>query len=160
MAALRCFHRMVHTMRFVFIVCMTSGLVACSDASSEKVVIETIQGKHHSFTVELAITDEQRALGLMNRDFLPANHGMLFDFGAPQEVTMWMKNTLIPLDMVFIKEDGLIARVEHKTEPLSTRVIYSGDAVRYVLEVNGGTMETHGIKADDRVILPTMLTAP
>jgi uncharacterized protein len=108
----------------------------------------------HVFSVELAVTDEARARGLMFRRELPDGKGMLFDFGRDQEVAMWMKNTLIPLDMMFISAGGRIVRIAENTEPMSTRIIPSGGPVRAVLEVIGGTAKKYGIAADDRVAHP------
>jgi uncharacterized membrane protein (UPF0127 family) len=108
----------------------------------------------HVFAVELAVTDDQRATGLMNRKELPEGRGMLFDFARDSEVTMWMKNTLIPLDMIFITRDGRIHRIAENTEPLSERIIPSGGPVRAVLEVIGGTARKLGLAPGDRVAHP------
>jgi uncharacterized membrane protein (UPF0127 family) len=108
----------------------------------------------HVFSVELAVTEEQRARGLMFRKELPDGQGMLFDFGREQEIAMWMKNTLIPLDMIFIAAGGRILRIAENTEPMSTRIIPSGGPVRAVLEVAGGTAKRYGIAAGDRVAHP------
>jgi uncharacterized membrane protein (UPF0127 family) len=108
----------------------------------------------HVFSVELAATDAERARGLMFRKELPDGKGMLFDFEREQEVAMWMKNTLIPLDMIFITAGGRILRIAENTEPLSTRIIPSGGPVRAVLEVIGGTARKLGIAAGDRVAHP------
>jgi uncharacterized membrane protein (UPF0127 family) len=108
----------------------------------------------HVFSVELAVTDEDRARGLMFRRELPDGKGMLFDFGRDQEVAMWMQNTLIPLDMLFITAGGRILRIAENTEPMSTRIIPSGGPVRAVLEVIGGTAKKYGIAAGDRVAHP------
>ena len=105
----------------------------------------------HVFSVELAVTEEARARGLMFRKDLPDGKGMLFDFGRDQEVAMWMKNTLIPLDMLFITASGRILRIAEDTEPMSERIIPSGGPVRAVLEVAGGTAKKYGIAAGDRV---------
>jgi uncharacterized membrane protein (UPF0127 family) len=105
----------------------------------------------HVFAVEFANTDETRAVGLMHRKELPEGRGMLFDFRRDQEVAMWMQNTLIPLDMIFIRGDGRIARIAENTEPLSTRLISSGGPVRGVLEVIGGTARKLGIAPGDKV---------
>jgi uncharacterized membrane protein (UPF0127 family) len=107
-----------------------------------------------SFEVELAITPEQRRQGLMFRERLDAGHGMLFDFGRSAPVTMWMRNTFIPLDMLFIDADGRIARIAADTEPLSDAVIGSGGPVRAVLELPAGTSAEHGIAVGDRVVHP------
>jgi uncharacterized membrane protein (UPF0127 family) len=108
----------------------------------------------HTFTVELAVTDQERQQGLMFRRELPEGRGMLFDFKQDQNVTMWMKNTYIPLDMIFIRADGRIHRVAENTEPESTRVIAAGAPVRAVLEVIAGTAKKLGIRAGDRVAHP------
>ena len=93
----------------------------------------------HVFDVEIATTPEKQALGLMFRTTLPETKGMLFPHEAPREVTMWMRNTYIPLDMVFIRADGTVHRIEKRTEPLSERVIASQGPVAAVLEIAGGT---------------------
>ncbi len=116
----------------------------------EKLVIQTASGPR-TFDVEVMRTDEERAKGLMNRRYLPAERGMLFDFKAEQPVAMWMMNTYIPLDMLFIRKDGTIARIAEMTEPLSTRTIASGENVLGVLEINGGLSAKLGIKPGDRV---------
>ncbi|MBN8915277.1 MAG: DUF192 domain-containing protein [Rhizobiales bacterium] len=104
-----------------------------------------------AFQVEGARTNDQRTQGLMCRKSLPEQGGMLFDFKVDQPVYMWMKNTLIPLDMVFIRADGSIARIAAMTTPLSTETISSGEPVRAVLEIGGGEARRLGIKAGDRV---------
>ncbi|MEP9380038.1 DUF192 domain-containing protein [Aquabacter sp. CN5-332] len=101
--------------------------------------------------VEMARTDKQRETGLMYRKELPERQGMLFDFGVDQPVYMWMKNTYIPLDMVFIRRDGSIARIEAMTTPFSERTISSGEPVRAVLEIPGGAAKRLGIAPGDKV---------
>jgi uncharacterized membrane protein (UPF0127 family) len=108
-------------------------------------------GQRHAFQVEVMRTPEQRAKGLMHRNYMPADRGMLFDFGTTEPVAMWMQNTFISLDMLFIRADGRIARIAARTEPLSTRTIPSGEPVLSVLEINGGVAEKLGIKAGDMV---------
>ena len=105
----------------------------------------------HVFSVEVADNDAERAKGLMYRKDLPEGRGMLFDFHRDQEVSFWMQNTYIPLDMIFIRGDGRILRIEENTEPLSTRLIPSRGPVRAVLEVIGGTSRKLGIAPGDRV---------
>jgi hypothetical protein len=111
-------------------------------------------GKRHHFTVEFADTDERRALGLMYRTQLAPDAGMLFDFKKDQDVAMWMRNTRIPLDMLFIARDGKVANIAQRAVPFSEATIPSSGPVRAVLEVNGGTAERLGLKAGDRVIHP------
>jgi hypothetical protein len=105
----------------------------------------------HTFQVELAITPEEKEHGLMFRRELPDGQGMLFDFQFDQNVAFWMKNTYIPLDMLFIRGDGRILRIAENTEPLSERNIPSGGPVRAVLEVIGGTAKKLGIAPGDHV---------
>ncbi|MGB8039726.1 MAG: DUF192 domain-containing protein, partial [Pseudolabrys sp.] len=102
----------------------------------------------------LADNDAERAKGLMYRKTLPEGQGMLFDFHREQDVSFWMQNTYIPLDMIFIRGDGRILRIAENTEPLSTRLIPSGGPVRAVLEVIGGTTRKLGIAPGDRVASP------
>jgi len=108
----------------------------------------------HIFSVEVVDNDADRAKGLMYRKELPEGRGMLFDFHRDQEVSFWMQNTYIPLDMIFIRGDGRILRIEENTVPLSTRMIPSRGPVRAVLEVIGGTSRKLGIAPGDRVASP------
>lgn len=101
--------------------------------------------------VEVAQTDSERTTGLMYRKSLPEQHGMLFDFKSDQPVYMWMKNTYIPLDMLFIRSNGTIARIAANTTPFSTATISSGEPVRAVVEIAGGEAARLGIKPGDRV---------
>lgn len=119
-----------------------------------EVTILASDGKQHRFKVEVARTPDDRARGLMHRRALDADAGMLFDFETVQLVSMWMMNTLIPLDMLFIAADGRIATIAERTVPHSTASILSEVAVRGVLEVNGGTVARLGIKRGDRVRHP------
>ena len=108
----------------------------------------------HSFSVEVVATDAEREKGLMYRRDLPEGRGMLFDFQTEQPVAFWMKNTLIPLDMVFIAADGTVRHVHANAVPMSTDTIPSEAAVRAVLEINGGTARLLGIKPGDKVKHP------
>lgn len=119
----------------------------------EPLTIVTASGRH-AFQVEVMRTPEQRARGLMHRQFLPADRGMLFDFARTEPVAMWMQNTYISLDMLFIRADGSVARIAERAEPLSTRTIPSGEPVLSVLEVNAGIAEKLGIKPGDKVEHP------
>jgi uncharacterized membrane protein (UPF0127 family) len=119
----------------------------------EPLTIQTAAGPQH-FQVEVARNDADRAQGLMYRRSLAPDRGMLFDFARLEPVSMWMKNTYISLDMLFIRPDGTIARVAENTEPLSTRVIESGEPILGVLEVAAGTARRLGIKRGDRVDHP------
>ena len=103
------------------------------------------------FNVELAVTEEEREKGLMYRKSVPDGYGMLFDFKQDQMVTMWMKNTLVSLDMIFIRKDGTIARIAENTKIKSEDIIPSGELVRAVLEVAAGTAARYGIAPGDKV---------
>lgn len=104
--------------------------------------------------MEVARNDADRTRGLMYRTSLPDRHGMLFDFEAEQPIFMWMKNTYIPLDMLFIREDGSIIRIEEMTTPHSTRTIASGEPARAVIELAGGSARRLGIMPGDKVAHP------
>ncbi|MCP4618294.1 MAG: DUF192 domain-containing protein [Bradyrhizobium sp.] len=108
----------------------------------------------HIFSVEMATTEEERQTGLMYRKELADGKGMLFDFTPEQQISMWMKNTYIPLDMIFIRADGRISRIAENTEPQSTAIISSGGLARGVLEVPAGTAQKYGIAPGDRVSHP------
>jgi uncharacterized membrane protein (UPF0127 family) len=127
-------------------------------AADEQTLEVVTRSGVHSFTVELAATDEARSKGLMYRRELPEGRGMLFDFKQDQNAAMWMKNTYIPLDMIFIRADGRIQRIAENTRPESEKIITAGAPVRAVLEVIGGTARKLGIRAGDRVAHPLFRT--
>jgi len=106
------------------------------------------------FSVEMATTEEEKTTGLMYRKELADGKGMLFDFSPEEEVSMWMKNTYISLDMIFIRADGRILRIAENTEPMSTRIIPSRGLAKGVLEVIAGTAQKYGIAPGDRVAHP------
>jgi uncharacterized protein len=116
-------------------------------------VFKTETGEH-SFDIEVMTTNGERAKGLMFRRSLPAKSGMLFVYDRPQAATMWMKNTYIPLDMVFIAEGGEVHRIEANTEPFSTALISSEGDIIAVLELNAGEAARIGLKRGDRAIYP------
>ena len=120
----------------------------------EKLVIVTKDGTRHDFNVEMALTPEQQQVGLMFRQTVPADGGMLFDWGKPIDSSMWMRNTVSSLDMVFINADGTIRRVVENTVPESLAVIESRGPVRATLELAAGTAKRLGIHAGDRVEAP------
>ena len=123
--------------------------------SAEQQTLEIVSKSGvHVFTVELAVSDEERQKGLMFRRSLPESQGMLFDFKADQDVSMWMRNTYVSLDMIFIRGDGRIQRIAENTQTESDRIIPSGGPVRAVLEVVAGTAKKFGIAAGDRVASP------
>jgi uncharacterized protein len=114
------------------------------------VIVQT-DSKQHTFRIELAATPSTRSSGLMYRRKMPDRGGMLFDFVRDQQVVMWMKNTYIPLDMLFIGSDGRIVNIAHQTVPHSLEYIRSAGQVRAVLEINGGLARRMGINPGDRV---------
>jgi uncharacterized protein len=140
-----------------FVVAFAAGLLLSSPpaGSAEQQTLE-IASKNgvHVFSVELAVTDEERQKGLMFRKTLPESTGMLFDFKRDQDVSMWMHNTYVSLDMIFIRGDGRILRIAENTETESDKIISSGGPVRAVLEVVAGTAKKFGIAPGDRVGSP------
>ena len=130
-----------------------AAAVPAREAGQQTLEIATRSGVH-VFAVEVVDNDADRAKGLMYRKELPEGRGMRLDFHREQEVSFWMQNTYIPLDMVFIRGDGRILRIAENTEPLSTRLIPSGGPVRAVLEVVAGTAQKLGIAPGDCVASP------
>jgi len=130
---------------------VSSGPSAAAGTQSLEIISKT---GVHVFSVEVVDTPEGRERGLMFRKELPEGQGMLFDFKEDQPVAFWMKNTYVPLDMIFIRGDGRIQRIAENTEPLSERLVPSGAPVRGVLEVVAGTAKKLGITAGDRVAHP------
>ena len=130
---------------------------ACGQSENDGVTFEKSSlvivtgGREIKFDIEMADTEPRREHGLMFRKQMGAYEGMLFDFFREQPVAFWMKNTLIPLDMVFIAADGTVRHVHANATPMSTDSIPSEAAVRGVLEINGGTARLLGIKPGDKV---------
>jgi uncharacterized membrane protein (UPF0127 family) len=122
-------------------------------APLEPIEIVTESGAH-AFQVEIAKDDDSRALGLMNRLYMAPDRGMLFEFDREAPVTFWMKNTYIPLDMIFISSAGAVTGIVANAEPLSERVIPSGPPCLAVLELNGGVAASIGLRVGDRVRHP------
>jgi uncharacterized membrane protein (UPF0127 family) len=120
---------------------------------TSELTVETAGGPQ-KFTIELALSGAQMEQGLMFRRSLAPDAGMLFDFKSPTNVTMWMKNTLIPLDMLFLDERGRIIDIHERAVPLSTDIIAGDAPARYVIELNGGTAARLGIKRGDQVTSP------
>jgi uncharacterized membrane protein (UPF0127 family) len=111
----------------------------------------TTKGGVRTFEVEMAVSPEEQARGLMYRRELADGRGMLFDFGEERPAIFWMKNTYVPLDMIFIRADGVIAKITANTTPLSETHITSGTPVRAVLELVAGSARRYGIAPGDRV---------
>ena len=118
----------------------------------EPLVIVTRDGARHTFQVEMALSPQQQTTGLMFRREVPADGGMLFDWGLPaRDSTMWMRNTVSSLDMLFINPDGTIRRIAENTVPESLATIESRGPVRATLELAAGTTRRLGVRAGDRV---------
>ena len=126
----------------------------------DSLVLHLADGSERAFDVELAVSPQQQSQGLMYRHSLAADAGMLFIYRPAREVSMWMKNTVIPLDMLFIAEDGVIVKVVERAVPLSLTTIDSDARVRAVLEINGGTANRLGIRPGDRVVHPAFEASP
>jgi hypothetical protein len=123
-------------------------LAACS--AETKAVLHTAKGDF-PFNIEIADTDAEREKGLMFRQELAPDAGMLFDFFKEQETSFWMQNTLIPLDMVFIGADGLVKSIHVNARPMDPTPIPSGVPVRFVLEIAGGRSQQIGLAVGDRL---------
>ena len=131
-----------------------AGPSALATFPQSKLQIKTAAGKSHGFRVEVAATAKRRAQGLMFRRLLAADAGMLFDYGREMSVSMWMKNTLLPLDILFISADGTIVNIAQRTVPGSLAPIPSARPVRGVLEINAGTSSRLGLRPGDMVRHP------
>ena len=128
--------------------------------ATESLVFETRDGRRLAFTVEMAIQPEHQMIGLMFRPDVKPDEGMLFDWGAPRESSMWMRNTIASLDMVFITADGRVHRIAERTVPQSLATISSNGLVRATLELAAGTAERLNIRVGDRVLQRIFGTAP
>ena len=126
----------------------------------QAITIVTNDGVKHVLHVEVASTTEQQTVGEMFRKSVPADGGMLFDWHGVQESDMWMKNTLVPLDMIFIGPDGKVTHIAENTVPQSLRIISSDGPVRATLELAAGTAKRLGIDVGDTVLAPMFDKAP
>jgi uncharacterized membrane protein (UPF0127 family) len=153
-ARLRMPGRLVMSLAAAFVVLATLCIAPAARAASVQPLEIATKSGVHVFSVEMATTEEEKQNGLMWRKELPDGKGMLFDFSPEQQISMWMKNTYIPLDMIFIRADGRILRIAEKPEPLSTKIISSGGLAKGVLEVIAGTAQKYGIQPGDRVAHP------
>ncbi len=120
----------------------------------ETIVIDSQKGPQ-KFRVEVASDQKSKEQGLMFRRYLPSNAGMIFTFSKPEMVIFWMKNTFIPLDILFVRPDGKVSSIAANAEPLSLKSIPSDEPVLAVIELNGGRARALGIKPGDRVHAPT-----
>lgn len=136
---------------FAFLALLPAGLRAEEALTKIEPLTIATDGDATMFTVEIADTDASRARGLMFRQRLPEDRGMLFEFEQPRPVSMWMKNTYMPLDMLFIRNDGTIAYIAENTKPRSLDSIGISEPVKAVLELAGGTARKKNIRAGDIV---------
>ena len=143
----------------VFLISLPSWAQDTAKLRVEPVTVETERGKE-IFKAEIADTPALRQQGLMYRKEMAPDEGMLFDFGAPRPVHMWMKNTYISLDMIFIRKDGTVIAIGANTKPLSEAVVGVEEPVRGVLEVIAGTAARLGLKPGDRIFHPIFGNAP
>lgn len=134
-----------------FLLFLPAAKVHADGLSYQPLVVETQNGQKHHFDIELALTPKQQQMGLMFRKSMPDDYGMMFFFGQESAQFFWMKNTLIPLDMIFIKKDGRIHHIHKNAVPHSLKRIGSNGPISAVLEVNGGLTSRLGIKPGDQV---------
>ncbi|MFM1815004.1 MAG: hypothetical protein RLZ98_1699 [Pseudomonadota bacterium] len=141
---------------FAFAMLAGTVLASCKEPASnldETLTITTKSGVHR-ISIEVARTEAEKGRGLMFRKSVPSGTGMLFPYSEPQEITMWMKNTYVSLDMVFIRQDGTVHRIARNTEPLSEAVVASRGKVTAVLEIAAGEADRLGIAPGDKVSHP------
>ena len=135
----------------LLLIAVLIGTAVSARAFSRDIIVIRTGGASYHFNVELAISTEERARGLMFRQELARDAGMLFLYNQDQAVTFWMKDTYLPLDMIFIAADGKITQIVRGAQPLSENLIPSGGYVRGVLEVNAGVADQYGIQPGDHV---------
>ncbi|NMM46189.1 DUF192 domain-containing protein [Rhodospirillaceae bacterium KN72] len=139
---------------FICVFCLTGLARAQSegqDLPTEPLTIVTQDGAEHVFEVEVATSPEERQVGLMYRNELAPDHGMIFIYPYDKRVSMWMKNTFIPLDMLFLESDGTVESIRERAVPHSLTPIPSKGRVRAVLELPGGSIDRFGIRSGDKV---------
>lgn len=137
----------------IMFVTLTSGVQAAPNLPRDVLLVERRDGVVVRIDIELAETAAARETGLMGRSALRARTGMLFDFGTHRRVKMWMKNTLIPLDMMFVDEDGEVIGIAERTVPHALDLIGPEKPIRYVLEINAGEVQRFGFRVGDRLLL-------
>ena len=143
--------RRLHLFPLIVAMWLAAPALAGAEVELSELVIVSATGRH-AFMVELADTREERALGLMFRRSLDSDRGMLFDYRRTQAAGMWMKNTYLPLDMLFIAADGRVVNISENTVPGSLDTVASDGPVRAVLELNAGTVARLGIAPGDRIV--------
>jgi uncharacterized membrane protein (UPF0127 family) len=140
--------------------CSADAQQGLASFARDSLVLHQADGTERAFDVELAVSPQQQAQGLMYRQSLAADAGMLFVYRPAREVSMWMKNTVIPLDMLFIAEDGEIVKIVERAVPFSLKTISSDSRIRAVLEINGGMVNRLGIRPGDRLGHPVFEAGP
>jgi uncharacterized membrane protein (UPF0127 family) len=140
-------------------ICFGAGALADEGCSQTQVLIQGDFGQAR-FTVELADDSSERAQGLMNRESMARSAGMLFVFEKPRAVAFWMKNTLIPLDMIFTDRTGRIQHIHENAIPHDETPISGGDDIYSVLEINGGLSKIYGFQAGDALQHPAFSGGP
>lgn len=146
--------KLAFTIFLAFLCLLPTACRAENTDLTRQVTIVSQDGKKHVFQIELALTPQQQAKGLMNRTEMAKDAGMLFYFGQADERSFWMKDTLIPLDMLFLKADGTISRIHDSAVPNDLTSVKSNGPAMAVLELNGGTAKTLGIVEGDKVKHP------
>ena len=130
----------------------TAAVRADADSKFETLTIQTAGGKKIEYEVEIADTTEARRIGLMYRKQMQTNRGMLLDFGRPEKAAIWMKNTYLPLDIIYIDANGVITKIVPDAVPLSTVTMPSETKIRAVLELNAGQAAYQDIEVGDHVL--------
>ena len=150
----------------IFLLCLSVSVLGAIPAGAQRnpvvfskspILIES-GGKSHKFTVELALSQQQQMQGLMFRRQMAPDAGMLFVYRREEPNAMWMRNTFLPLDMLFIGRDGVVKKIVERAVPLSETTIRSGGPVVAVLELNAGTVSRLGLKPGDKVIAAVLGT--
>ncbi len=143
-------------MKKIFLLFLLLALIQPGCFSATASTVRFIGGKDALVHLEVALTQEQKNQGLMNRNSLPENRGMVFIFKPAQKVTFWMKDTLIPLDMIFIRK-GKIVKIIKNAIPNQTEILYPSDLeVTDVVEVNGGYSDRHNVSVGSKVIFKNL----
>lgn len=141
------------TLAFVsLLILLAMPAQAADEMQRDAVTVRTAEGEEFIFNVEMALSSSEQSRGLMNRTSLDENAGMLFVFGGEAKRSFWMRNTLIPLDILFLAKDGTIHHIHHMAKPQNDAHISSQRPVKAVLEINGGLADKWGIKEGDTVI--------
>ena len=152
----KCFARLGCVVAWLFVVATSQAAARCKDSIVE---IKSAHA-HIRLNVEVADSAEERAIGLMHRQSMPYNSGMWFIYETPRTVAFWMRNTLIPLDMIFVDQHGMVQKIHMNARPLDETPIPGGDNIQFVLEVNAGLSERYGLGAGDFIRHPSIKQDP